>query len=121
MSIHMFQRQHVMLTRVLYFVALYSLNIERCSITSRTIQTVADSLVSGSVLSQICLGTLCNKLIDTKNVHFICCLTIFLTLVLFHRAQPPYIRKFPSKSVGQAYHFKEVYTSFRFNHAFPHG
>ncbi|KAM7523540.1 hypothetical protein LguiA_013442 [Lonicera macranthoides] len=36
--------------------ALYSLNIECCSITSRTIQTVADSLDSGSVLTQICLG-----------------------------------------------------------------
>ncbi|GMP25439.1 hypothetical protein CsSME_00002310 [Camellia sinensis var. sinensis] len=36
--------------------ALYSLNIERCSITSRTIQKVADSLGSESVLSQICLG-----------------------------------------------------------------
>lgn len=36
--------------------ALYSLNIERCSITSRTIQKVADSLDSESVLSQICLG-----------------------------------------------------------------
>ncbi|XP_057495942.1 protein TONSOKU isoform X1 [Actinidia eriantha] len=36
--------------------ALYSLNIERCSITSRTIQKIADSLGSESVLSQICLG-----------------------------------------------------------------
>ncbi|KAG5529146.1 hypothetical protein RHGRI_029727 [Rhododendron griersonianum] len=36
--------------------ALYSLNVERCSITSRTIQKVADSLDSESVLSQICLG-----------------------------------------------------------------
>ncbi|XP_052206092.1 protein TONSOKU isoform X2 [Diospyros lotus] len=36
--------------------ALYSLNIERCSITSRTILKVADSLHSGSVLSQISLG-----------------------------------------------------------------
>ncbi|KAK3023506.1 hypothetical protein RJ639_043790, partial [Escallonia herrerae] len=36
--------------------ALYSLNIERCSITSRTIQKIADSLDSGSVLAQLCLG-----------------------------------------------------------------
>ncbi|KAL2906747.1 Protein TONSOKU [Bienertia sinuspersici] len=35
---------------------LYSLNIERCSITSRTIQTVADALNSGSVLSQLFVG-----------------------------------------------------------------
>ncbi|KAK2988279.1 hypothetical protein RJ640_016859 [Escallonia rubra] len=38
--------------------ALYSLNIERCSITSRTIQKIADSLDSGSVLAQLCLGAL---------------------------------------------------------------
>ncbi|XAR73209.1 hypothetical protein NMG60_11007107 [Bertholletia excelsa] len=36
--------------------ALYSLNIERCSITSRTIQKLADSLGSESVLSQISIG-----------------------------------------------------------------
>uniref|UniRef100_A0A5B6ZRH6 Protein TONSOKU n=1 Tax=Davidia involucrata TaxID=16924 RepID=A0A5B6ZRH6_DAVIN len=36
--------------------ALYSLNIEHCSITSRTIQKVADALDTGSVLAQICLG-----------------------------------------------------------------
>ncbi|OMO57086.1 Leucine-rich repeat, ribonuclease inhibitor subtype [Corchorus capsularis] len=36
--------------------ALYSLNVERCSITSRTIQKVADSLDSGSVLSQLLIG-----------------------------------------------------------------
>ncbi|XP_021713921.1 protein TONSOKU-like [Chenopodium quinoa] len=35
---------------------LYSLNMERCSITSRTIQTVADALDSGSVLSQLLVG-----------------------------------------------------------------
>ncbi|GFY91241.1 tetratricopeptide repeat (TPR)-containing protein [Actinidia rufa] len=38
------------------YAPLYSLNIERCSITSRTIQKIADSLGSESVLSQICLG-----------------------------------------------------------------
>ncbi|KAL2498642.1 Protein TONSOKU [Abeliophyllum distichum] len=36
--------------------ALYSLNIENCSITSRTIQKVADSLDSESVLTNLCLG-----------------------------------------------------------------
>ncbi|XP_055832126.1 protein TONSOKU isoform X3 [Solanum dulcamara] len=36
--------------------ALYSLNIEQCSITSRTIQKVADSLTSGSVLTHLSLG-----------------------------------------------------------------
>lgn len=36
--------------------ALYSLNIERCSITSRTIQVVADALDSGSVLTQLFIG-----------------------------------------------------------------
>ncbi|XP_012086071.1 protein TONSOKU isoform X1 [Jatropha curcas] len=36
--------------------ALYSLNIERCSITSRTIQKVADALNSGLVLAQLAIG-----------------------------------------------------------------
>ncbi|KAK8524900.1 hypothetical protein V6N12_029752 [Hibiscus sabdariffa] len=36
--------------------ALYSLNIERCSITSRTIQKVADALDNNSVLSQLFIG-----------------------------------------------------------------
>uniref|UniRef100_A0A2N9GR45 Uncharacterized protein n=2 Tax=Fagus sylvatica TaxID=28930 RepID=A0A2N9GR45_FAGSY len=35
---------------------LCSLNIEHCSITSRTIQKVADSLSAGSVLEQLCIG-----------------------------------------------------------------
>ncbi|XP_062147613.1 protein TONSOKU [Alnus glutinosa] len=35
---------------------LCSLNIERCSITSRTIQKVADALNAGSVLEQLCIG-----------------------------------------------------------------
>nr|WPC94901.1 TSK [Cyathula capitata] len=35
---------------------LYSLNIERCSITSRTIQKIANALESDSVLSQLCVG-----------------------------------------------------------------
>ncbi|XP_057544587.1 protein TONSOKU isoform X1 [Amaranthus tricolor] len=35
---------------------LYNLNIERCSITSRTIQTVADALDSDSVLSHLSVG-----------------------------------------------------------------
>ncbi|XP_026420817.1 protein TONSOKU-like isoform X2 [Papaver somniferum] len=36
--------------------ALYSLNIERCSITSRTIQKVAEALSSGSVLSHLSIA-----------------------------------------------------------------
>ncbi|CAN1305981.1 Protein TONSOKU [Linum perenne] len=36
--------------------ALYSLNIERCSITSRTIQKVADAIHSGSLLAQLSIG-----------------------------------------------------------------
>ncbi|KAL8477291.1 hypothetical protein ACS0TY_029543 [Phlomoides rotata] len=36
--------------------ALYSLNIENCSLTSRTILKVADSLDSGSVLTHLCIG-----------------------------------------------------------------
>ncbi|KAL7102122.1 hypothetical protein ACP275_08G099500 [Erythranthe tilingii] len=36
--------------------ALYSLDIENCSITSRTIQKVADSLDSDSVLTHLCIG-----------------------------------------------------------------
>ncbi|KAJ0098287.1 hypothetical protein Patl1_27847 [Pistacia atlantica] len=36
--------------------ALYSLNIEHCSITSRTIQKVADALSAESILAQLCIG-----------------------------------------------------------------
>ncbi|OVA01147.1 Leucine-rich repeat [Macleaya cordata] len=36
--------------------ALYCLNIERCSITSRTIQKVAEAIDSGSVLAQLCIA-----------------------------------------------------------------
>ncbi|XP_065875046.1 protein TONSOKU [Euphorbia lathyris] len=36
--------------------ALYSLNIEQCSITSRTIQKIADAVTSGSVLAQLSIG-----------------------------------------------------------------
>ncbi|WOK94400.1 protein TONSOKU isoform X1 [Canna indica] len=36
--------------------ALYSLNIEQCSITSRTIERVADALSAGSVLSHLSIG-----------------------------------------------------------------
>lgn len=38
-------------------LALCSLSIERCSITSRTIQKVADALGAESVLEQLCIGT----------------------------------------------------------------
>ncbi|KAL5213496.1 hypothetical protein ABZP36_024343 [Zizania latifolia] len=36
--------------------ALYSLNVEQCSITSRTVQKMADALHEGSVLSHLSLG-----------------------------------------------------------------
>jgi Ran GTPase-activating protein (RanGAP) involved in mRNA processing and transport len=36
--------------------ALYSLNVEHCSLTSRTIQKVANALDSKSGLSQLCIG-----------------------------------------------------------------
>ncbi|KAJ8504389.1 hypothetical protein OPV22_005275 [Ensete ventricosum] len=36
--------------------ALYSLNIEQCSITSRTVQKVADAISVGSVLSHLSIG-----------------------------------------------------------------
>ncbi|XP_068667550.1 protein TONSOKU [Aristolochia californica] len=36
--------------------ALYSLKIEQCSITSRTVQNIADALDEGSVLSELWLG-----------------------------------------------------------------
>ncbi|XP_031476796.1 protein TONSOKU isoform X2 [Nymphaea colorata] len=36
--------------------ALYSLNLEKCSITSRTVQTIADSIQSESSLSHLALG-----------------------------------------------------------------
>lgn len=39
------------------FSALCSLSIERCSITSRTIQKIADALSAESVLEQLCIGT----------------------------------------------------------------
>ncbi|KAI3975689.1 hypothetical protein MKX01_023115 [Papaver californicum] len=42
--------------------ALYSLNIERCSITSRTIQKVAGAISSGSVLSHLSIGRLCTDI-----------------------------------------------------------
>lgn len=48
---------------VLRFVVLYSLNIENCSITSRTIQKVADALGAESTLAQLCIGTF-NKLVN---------------------------------------------------------
>uniref|UniRef100_A0A7N0TWH9 Protein TONSOKU n=1 Tax=Kalanchoe fedtschenkoi TaxID=63787 RepID=A0A7N0TWH9_KALFE len=35
---------------------LYSLNIERCSVTSRTIQKIADSIKAGSALTQLSIG-----------------------------------------------------------------
>ncbi|KAL5976341.1 hypothetical protein ACLOJK_020672 [Asimina triloba] len=37
-------------------VALYSLSLEECSITSRTIQKIADALNAESVLTELCLG-----------------------------------------------------------------
>ncbi|KAK8989807.1 hypothetical protein V6N11_064223 [Hibiscus sabdariffa] len=37
-------------------LALYSLNVERCSITSRTVQKVADALDTESILSQLFIG-----------------------------------------------------------------
>jgi hypothetical protein len=37
--------------------ALYSLNIEQCHITSRTIQKVSDALHDESVLSHLSIGT----------------------------------------------------------------
>lgn len=37
--------------------ALYSLNIENCSVTSRTILKVAESLDSGSVLTHLSIGS----------------------------------------------------------------
>lgn len=39
------------------FSALCSLSIERCSITSRTIQKISDALSAESVLEQLCIGT----------------------------------------------------------------
>ncbi|URE05448.1 TPR [Musa troglodytarum] len=37
-------------------LALYSLNIEQCSVTSRTVQKVADAISVGSVLSHLSIG-----------------------------------------------------------------
>ncbi|GFP84877.1 protein tonsoku [Phtheirospermum japonicum] len=53
------------------------LNIENCSITSRTIQVVADSLDSGSVLTHLCIGrnnpvsgnALINLLLKLTSLH----------------------------------------------------
>lgn len=40
-----------------YTAALYSLNIERCSISSRTIEKIVDAIDAGSMLSQLWIGT----------------------------------------------------------------
>jgi hypothetical protein len=37
--------------------ALYSLDVEHCSITSITVQKMADALDEGSVLSNLSIGT----------------------------------------------------------------
>jgi len=41
------------------FTSLYSLNVEQCSITSRTVQKMTDALHEESVLSHLSLGTSC--------------------------------------------------------------
>lgn len=67
----------------LCLVALYYLNIERCSITSRTVQKVADALDSQSVLAQLCLGILdflLNISITIFNRFLVICLVGFLML-----------------------------------------
>jgi len=58
-----FGRRHLFLLTVCYvfalFTALYSLNVEQCSITSRTVQKMTDALHEESVLSHLSLGTSC--------------------------------------------------------------
>lgn len=52
-------------------LALYSLNIERCSITSRTIQKVADAVDTESVLSQLFIGMLIKSVNSSILVFFV--------------------------------------------------
>lgn len=71
------------LTCALCSTGLCSLNIERCAITSRTIQKVADALYAGSGLEQLCIGRLdlSSRSLTILNVLFICsllgCPTLF--------------------------------------------
>ncbi|KAB5556381.1 hypothetical protein DKX38_007290 [Salix brachista] len=39
-----------------YFTALYSLNIEHCPVTTRTVQKISDALKAGSVLAQLSIA-----------------------------------------------------------------
>ncbi|XP_056168052.1 protein TONSOKU isoform X3 [Syzygium oleosum] len=59
--------------------ALYSLNVERCSITSRTINKVAEALEAGSMLAQLYIGH--NDLISGNAI--ICLLSKLATLERF--------------------------------------
>ena len=49
--------------------ALFSLDVEQCSITSRTVQKMADALHEGSVLSHLSIGTLLPLLYITSHRH----------------------------------------------------
>lgn len=61
-----------LLTGALRFVALYSLNIEQCSITSRTIQKISDSLDAESVLEHLSLGTTyCQTISSGFPIHLV--------------------------------------------------
>ncbi|KAK9110442.1 hypothetical protein Sjap_018502 [Stephania japonica] len=61
--------------------ALYCLNIEQCSITSRTIQKVADAIGSESVLAQLYLGTL-SSVIGAVTQNLMNALSTVTSLVL---------------------------------------
>lgn len=69
-------------------VALYSLNIENCSITSRTIQKVADALGAESIVAQLCIGTLPDGLIAISILLFVA-YKVLQVSHLFDRKQPP--------------------------------
>ncbi|XP_075510488.1 protein TONSOKU [Primulina tabacum] len=60
--------------------ALYSLDIENCFITSLTIQRLADSLDTGSMLAQLCLGY--NRPVSRNAIS--CLLLKLATLERFH-------------------------------------
>lgn len=68
-----FSRQAIYDVDLCGFTALYNLNIEACSITSRTIQKIADTLHEGLVLSHLSIG-----IYQKKNKTYYSFIVIYL-------------------------------------------
>ncbi|KAF9681745.1 hypothetical protein SADUNF_Sadunf05G0034700 [Salix dunnii] len=51
-----------------YFIALYSMNIEHCPVTTRTVQKISDVLKAGSVLTQLSIALNSSGIKLTKPV-----------------------------------------------------